>query len=74
MTTEQIVEEESFVHGCNLWLVPRRTTEGIEKAVIQLLSNQEQRKMLRAGALQLSEHFDWDVIACDTVAFYNACL
>ena len=74
VTTEPIVEEESFVHGCNLWLVPRRTTEGIEKAVIQLLSNQEQRKMLRAGALQLSEHFDWDVIASDTVAFYNACL
>ena len=74
VTTEPIVQEESFVHGCNLWLVPRRSAEGIEKAVTLLLSNHEQRKTLRAGALQLSKRFDWDVIARDTLAFYKACL
>jgi len=71
LTTEPSVPLAPFVHGSNLWLVPRCSADAIEGAILQLISDREQLNRLRAGALQLRDQFDWDVIARETIAFYQ---
>ncbi len=71
LTTEPSVSVDSFEQGTNLWLVPRCSADAITGAVRQLMSDREQLKGLRSGAIQLSRHFDWDVIARETIAFYQ---
>lgn len=71
LTTEPFVPIDIFAHGSNLWLVQRCSADAITGAIQQLMSDCEQLKRLRRGALQLSQHFDWDVIARETIAFYQ---
>lgn len=71
LTTETSVKVESFNHGCNLWLVPPRSAAALEEAIRQLMRDRDQLMRLRAGAAQLSRHFDWDDIARETIAFYE---
>lgn len=74
ITTEPAVAEPAFAHGENLWLAPPRSAEGLENAVLQLLSEPEQVTALRQGAGRLSQIFDWERITRDTVDFYRTCL
>ena len=69
LTTEPAVNVETFEHGVNLWLVPPGSTDAIEGAILRLMSDREQLKRLRTGAAKLRAHFDWDVIARETIAF-----
>lgn len=74
LTTEPAVDVEDFAHARNLWLAPPRSAASIESALARLMSNREQLTALRAGASELSQHFDWDMIARRTIAFYQSCL
>lgn len=74
ITTEPAVAEPAFEHGKNLWLAPPGSAEGIEHAILQLLSEPHRLNELRAGAARLSKSFDWDGITRDTLAFYQSCL
>lgn len=71
LTTEPSVSIDSFEHGSNLWLVPRCSADAIEGAIRQLMSDREQLNCLRTGAVKLREQFDWDVIARETIDFYQ---
>lgn len=71
LTTEPSVPVAPFVHGSNLWLVPRCSADAIAEAILQLMCDRERLQGLRTGALKLREQFDWDVIARATIAFYQ---
>lgn len=71
LTTEPSVPVAPFVHGSNLWLVPRCSAAAIEEAILQLMSDRELLKCLRAGAAKLRGQFDWEAIARETIAFYQ---
>ena len=71
LTTEPAVNVDTFEHGANLWLVPPCSSDAIERAILHLMGAREHLKQLRTGATQLSQHFDWDVIARETIAFYQ---
>ncbi len=71
LTTEPAVKVDRFRHGENLWLVPPGSAEALHDAILRLMKDRQQLKRLRAGAAQLSRHFDWDVIARETIAFYR---
>ena len=72
LTTEPALSVETFKHGFNLWLVPARSAEAIEKAILNLMRDRDQLIRLRAGTAQLRVHFDWDVIARATVDFFQS--
>lgn len=74
VTTHPTVEHETFVHGENIWLVDRRSAAAISDAVAHLIQNPQTVERLRAGARRHRLRFDWDVIACDTLAFFAAVL
>ena len=74
LTTEPTIDIDTFIHEQNLWLVERESSEGIQIALARTLSNREQLRTLSAGAVELSKHFDWDVIRDDTLALYESCL
>ncbi len=74
LTTDPALEIEAFARERNLWLVPPCSAEGIQLALAHLMANREQLSALRVGAVDLSNHFDWDLIAQETVAFCQACL
>ena len=71
LTTEPSVPVAPFVHGANLWLVPRCSADALTGAILQLMSDREKLKRLRTGAVKLRAQFDWNVIARETVAFYQ---
>ena len=71
LTTEPSVPVAPFVHGSNLWLVPRCSADALNGAILQLMSDRAQLEGLRTGALKLREQFDWDLIARETIAFYQ---
>ena len=74
LSTQPSAEIDAFVHGHNLWLVPRHSADAIAEALLLLMRDRKLLARLRAGAQQLSNCFDWDRIACETAAFYEACL
>jgi len=71
LTTKPAVNVEAFEHGANLWLVPPCSTDAIERAILRLMRDHEQLHRLRMGAAKLRTRFDWDVIARETIAFYQ---
>ncbi|MCY4537051.1 MAG: glycosyltransferase family 4 protein [Chloroflexi bacterium] len=71
VTTQPTVEHETFVHGENLWLVDRQSATAISDAIIHLMENPQTVDQLRDGARKLRLRFDWDVIARDTLAFFE---
>ncbi len=74
VTTQPSTRIDAFEHGRNMWLVPRRSPDAIAEALLILMRDRKLLARMRAGARQLSQCFDWDRIACETVAFYGACL
>ncbi|MDE2818110.1 MAG: glycosyltransferase family 4 protein [Chloroflexota bacterium] len=74
VTTQPTVAHETFIHGENIWLIERQSAAAISDAVIHLIQNPQTANHLRAGARQLRRRFDWDVIARDTLAFYEEVL
>lgn len=73
VTTQPSTRIDAFEHGRNLWLVPRGSSDAIAEALLILMRDRKLLARMRAGARQLSQYFDWDRIACDTVAFYESC-
>lgn len=71
LTTKPTVQVDAFEHGANLWLVPPLSREAIERGILRLMSDRELLKRLRRGAAQLSQDFDWDAIARETIAFFQ---
>ena len=72
LTTEPAMNIDIFRHASNLWLVPARSSAAIEKALRRLMRDREQLTRLRAGAAELSAHFDWDVITRSTIDFLQS--
>ena len=71
LTTQAAVETDSFKHGENLFFIPSHSSEEITTAIAQLMGNPLQLERLRHGARDLRSHFDWDVIATDTITFFE---
>ncbi|MCY4073528.1 MAG: glycosyltransferase family 4 protein [Chloroflexi bacterium] len=74
VTTQPRVEHETFIHGENIWLIDRGSATAIGDAIIHLIENPQTVNHLREGARQLRLRFDWDVIARDTLAFFEEVL
>lgn len=74
VTTQPKVEHEAFVHAENLWLIERGSTAAIGAAIERLMDNPQTVEQLRSGARKLRQRFDWDKIARDTLAFFEAAL
>jgi len=72
LTTEPPFNVEVFCHATNLWLVPARSATAIETAIRRLMRDRDQLHRLRAGAAELSAHFDWDVITRNTIDFLQS--
>ena len=73
LTTQPSTRIDAFEQGRNLWLVPRGSPDAIAEALLILMRDRKLLAGMRAGARQLSQYFDWDRIACETVAFYESC-
>ncbi|MDE2776975.1 MAG: glycosyltransferase family 4 protein [Chloroflexota bacterium] len=71
LTTQPTVQVEAFEHGDNLWLVPPLSSEAIERGILRLMSDRDLLQRLRRGARQMSQRFDWDAIARETIAFFR---
>ena len=71
LTTQPTVQVDAFEHGENLWLIPPLSSEAIERGILRLMSDRDLLQRLRKGARQLSQRFDWDVIARETIAFFR---
>ena len=74
VTTQPTVEHETFIHGENIWLVDRQSATAIGDAMVHLIQNPQTVNRLRDGARKLRRRFDWDVIARDTLAFFEEVL
>ena len=74
LTTQPTVAHEAFIHGENLWLIERQSAAAISAAMLHLIENPQTRNQLRSGARKLRLRFDWDVIARDTLAFFEEVL
>jgi glycosyltransferase involved in cell wall biosynthesis len=72
LTTEPLTPVHCFAHGKNLWLVPPRSAGALEKAILALMRDRAKLDQLRKGAAALSNRFDWDEIARETIAFFLA--
>ena len=71
VTTQPTVEYETFIHSENMWLIDRQSASAISDALIHLLQNPQKLNDLSKGAQDLRVRFDWDVIARDTIAFFE---
>lgn len=71
VTTRPRVEHETFIHGENMWLIDRESAGAIGDAITHLIENPQTVDHLRDGARKLRPRFDWDVIARDTLAFFE---
>ncbi len=74
LTTKPTIDIDTFIHKQNLWLVGHQSSESIQIALAHLMSYPEQLRTLSAGAVELSKHFDWNVIRDETLALYESCL
>ncbi len=74
VTTQPTVEHETFIHGENIWLIDRQSATAIGDAIIHLIQNPQTVNRLRDGARKLRLRFDWDIIARDTLAFFEEVL
>ena len=71
LTTQAAVETDSFKHGENLFFIPSHSSEEITTAISHLMGSPLQLGRLRQGACHLRNHFNWDVIATDTITFFE---
>lgn len=63
---------EVIEHGKNGWLVPPADPEALAEAIIYLYENKELRnKIEEQGYALATEHYSWDRIADETIAFYR---
>ena len=54
-----------------MWLIDRESAGAIGDAIIHLIEHPQAVGHLRDGARKLRNRFDWDVIARDTLAFFE---
>ncbi len=73
LTTQPATRIDAFEPGRNMWLVRRGSPDAIAEALLILMQDRKLLARMRAGARQLSLCFDWDRIAVETVALYEAC-
>lgn len=71
ITTYPQMKIPTFVHQKNLWLIPPYSASQIEQTILHMLEHPLHLDELRAGAGDLHQLFDWDVIAHDTVTFFE---
>jgi len=71
ITTEPEVPLPELSHGHNIWLVPPRNPQALERAIAYLAESPEVRKRLGQGARELSQLFGWDHIARRTLQVYR---
>jgi glycosyltransferase involved in cell wall biosynthesis len=71
LTTQPQVKIPTFRHSENVWLVPTHSTSQIEAGILHLLEHPHHIEELREGALTLRQNFDWEVIAIDTISFFE---
>ncbi len=71
LTTHPQTKIPTFKHEINTWLIPTYSDSQIEAGILHLLEHPHHLTDLREGALELRQHFDWDVIAKDTVSFFE---
>jgi len=74
LTTHPSVKVLTFKHEINMWLVPAYSATQIEQGILHLLAHDYHLTDLREGASQLRQHFDWDMIARETVTFFESVL
>lgn len=71
ITTQPVLHIPIFVDGKNMRLVERDNSELLADALCQLVENEPLREALKRGTQSLRQHFDWDVIARETLSFYE---
>jgi glycosyltransferase involved in cell wall biosynthesis len=71
ITTQPQVAIPQFEHEKNMLLVPPNHPEALTEAVLYLYQSATLRTTLQAGALDLRQAFDWNVIATQTVDFFQ---
>ena len=71
ITTEPIIHVPTFVHGENLWIVPRENVNKLTKAILTLAESPQLQAQLRQGAEKLNQHFNWTSIAQETMSFFE---
>ena len=72
ITTKGDVLESPFVHEKNVFLCPPRNPQSLASAVEFIMKDQELRRRLREGALQLaSEWFSWDKVVQRTIEAFQ---
>jgi len=72
LTTQPRVPLPELVHRGNVYLVPPEDPQALAEAITQLSADPGLRRSLGAGAQTLSERFQWDKIAADTLELYRA--
>ncbi len=71
ITTEPVIHVPTFEHEGNLWLVPRENVNTLAEAILTLAENPQLRAQLKQGAEKLNQHFNWSVIAQETMNFFE---
>lgn len=74
LTTSPSTYAAEFVHGENMWLAPSNSSDALAGAIARLMGHPQLLRQLREGAASLRQRFDWDVIAADTVAYFERVL
>ena len=69
VTTRPAEQPPEFVDGENLLLAPPRDAEALADGVMRVVTDNELRARLRAGAAALAQTFTWDRIAARTADF-----
>ena len=71
ITTIPRAHVPAFVHGQNMWLIPRQNADELTVALRQLYTSPEIGEHLRQGAAELATKFDWQHIANDYLDFFE---
>jgi glycosyltransferase involved in cell wall biosynthesis len=72
LSTQPRVPLPEFRPGENIFFVPPEDAQALAAAIRHLASDANLRSRLGAGAKALSEQFQWDTIAADTLKLYRS--
>lgn len=64
-------EHHSLVDGCGVIIRPGRAVEGLQRALIELSSHPERRKMLAVAARNRARRLGWDRTTSELLALYR---
>lgn len=71
VTTQPVVDIPAFTEGEPLALVERENPAQLARRLDHLRTQPAERERLRAGALAIRRHFDWDTITAQNVRFFE---